>query len=183
MRILLTGSPGIGKTTAIRRILRNLQGIKCSGFYTDEKRERGQRRGFMIRTLDGEEGTLASVGGETGPRVGRYMVHIEELERVVLPRINPEESPAELYVIDEIGKMELMSKKFRESIITLLAQPSNILATVAIKGKGFLDQVKGRNDVDLIEVTKENRDSLPETTAHRIVTALKGDQNAISIKT
>jgi nucleoside-triphosphatase len=78
MRILLTGSPGIGKTTVIQRILRNLQGIKCAGFYTDEKRERGQRRGFMIRTLDGEEGTLASVGGETGPRVGRYMVHIED---------------------------------------------------------------------------------------------------------
>ncbi len=127
----------------------------------------------MFRTLDGEEGPLASVGGETGPRVGRYMVHIEEFERVVLPRINLEESPAELYVIDEIGKMELMSKKFRESIINLLAQPANVLATVALRGKGFLDQVKGRNDVDLIEVTKGNRDSLPETTALKITTEIK----------
>ena len=133
----------------------------------------------MIRTLDGEEGTLASVGGETGPRVGRYMVHIEEFERVVLSRINPEESPAELYVIDEIGRMELMSRKFRESIISLLAQPSNVLATVALRGKGFLDQIKGRNDVDLIEVTKGNRDSLPETTALKIVTEIKGVQSTI----
>ncbi len=133
----------------------------------------------MIRTLDGEEGTLASVGGETGPRVGRYMVHIEEFERVVLPRINPEESPAELYVIDEIGRMELMSRKFRESIISLLAQPANVLATVALRGKGFLDQIKGRNDVDLIEVTKGNRDSLPETTALKIITEIKGVKSTI----
>jgi nucleoside-triphosphatase THEP1 len=69
--------------------------------------------------------------------------------------------------------------KIRESIISLLAQPANVLATVALRGKGFLDQIKGRNDVDLIEVTKENRDSLPETTAHRIIMVLKGVQSTI----
>ncbi len=179
MRILLTGSPGIGKTTAIQRIVRGLRGIKCAGFYTDEKRERGQRRGFMIRTLDGEEGTLALVGGGKGPRVGRYVVRIEEFESVALPRIDPEKSPAELYVIDEIGKMELMSKKFRESIISLLAQQSNLLATVAVRGKGFLDQVKGRNDVELVEVTKENRDLLPETMTVKIIRKLKGLESTI----
>ena len=55
LRLLLTGSPGIGKTTVIRRILKTIQGVQCSGFYTEERRERGQRRGFKIRTLDGEE--------------------------------------------------------------------------------------------------------------------------------
>ncbi len=133
----------------------------------------------MIRTLDGEEGTLALVGGGKGPRVGRYVVRIEEFESVALPRIDPEKSPAELYVIDEIGKMELMSKKFRESIISLLAQQSNLLATVAVRGKGFLDQVKGRNDVELVEVTKENRDLLPETMTVKIIRKLKGLESTI----
>ncbi len=85
----------------------------------------------MIRTLDGEEGTLASIGYGRGPRVGRYLIHVEEFERLVLSRINPEYSAAELYVIDEIGKMELMSKRFREGVITLLSSRSNLLATVA----------------------------------------------------
>jgi len=179
MRILLTGSPGIGKTTVIHRILRDLRGIKCAGFYTEEKRYSGQRRGFWIRTLDGEEGTLASIGYGRGPRVGRYLIHVEEFERLVLSRINPEYSPAELYVIDEIGKMELMSKRFREGVITLLASRSNLLATVAKRGKGFLDQLKGRNDVELVEVTKENRDLLPESIAIKIITELKGLESTI----
>jgi len=173
MRILLTGSPGIGKTTVIHRILRDLRGIKCAGFYTEEKRYSGQRRGFWIRTLDGEEGTLASIGYGRGPRVGRYMVHVEEFERLVLSRINPEYSTAELYVIDEIGKMELMSKRFREGVINLLASKSNLLATVAKRGKGFLDQLKGRNDVELIEVRRETRDLLPKIISQKILRELR----------
>ncbi len=173
MRILLTGSPGIGKTTVIHRTLRNLGGIKCAGFYTEEKRDSGQRRGFWIRTLDGEEGTLASIGYGRGPRVGRYLIHVEEFERLVLSRINPEYSPAELYVIDEIGKMELMSKRFREGVINLMASRSNLLATVAKRGKGFLDQLKGRNDVELIEVTRKNRDLLPKILSQKILRELR----------
>jgi|Tabmets5t2r1_1033131.scaffolds.fasta_scaffold63455_2 hypothetical protein len=72
------------------------------------------------------------------------------------------------YVIDEIGKMELLSPKFRTKAIDLLAQPSNILATIAKKGKGFIEQIKARNDIELIEVTRENRDQLFVEIAKRI---------------
>lgn len=172
MRLLLTGSPGIGKTTVILNILKALPGIQCAGFYTEERRERGQRRGFKIRTLDGKEGILASTSGR-GPKVGRYKVHLAEFEELVLPRIDVDITQADLYVIDEIGRMELESTKFRTSVIQLLARPSNLLATVAKKGKGFLDQVKERTDIELIEVTKENRDRLPEATAQKILNLLK----------
>jgi nucleoside-triphosphatase len=172
MRLLLTGSPGIGKTTVIRRILKTIQGVKCAGFYTEEQRIRGQRRGFKICTLDGEEGILASTSPGKGPKIGRYTVHVGDFEELALSRIDMEMTPAELYVIDEIGRMELESKRFRTSIIELLARPSNLLATVAKRGKGFLDQIKVRNDIELIEVTKENRDELPGTIAERIVNLL-----------
>lgn len=173
MRLLLTGSPGVGKTTVIRKTLPLLQGIACSGFYTEERRLRGQRKGFKIRTLDEEEGILASVGREKGLKVGKYTVHVEEFEELVLSRIDPERTPADLYIIDEIGKMELLSVRFRNSLIHLLARPSNLLATIAKKGKGFLEQIKERNDVEVIEVTQENRDQLPEAIAQRIVAAIK----------
>ncbi|MFQ5902393.1 MAG: nucleoside-triphosphatase, partial [Candidatus Binatia bacterium] len=118
---------------------------------------------------DGREGTLASVGRGKGPMVGRYSIHIEEFEDLVRPRIGSERTPADLYVIDEIGKMELLSQRFRNQVIDLLARPSNLLATIAKKGRGFVEQIKGRNDVELIEVTRENREQLPGEMAQRIV--------------
>ncbi|MCZ6626334.1 MAG: NTPase [Deltaproteobacteria bacterium] len=168
MRLLLTGFPGIGKTTVVRTALRNLEGIKCAGFYTEEKRYQRERIGFKIMTLDGEEGTLASIDRGREPTVGRYTVHVEEFERLALPLIDPEITPADLYIIDEIGKMELLSQRFRTKLIDLLARPSNLLATIAKKGKGFVEQIKGRNDIELIEVTRENRDRLPEEIVRRV---------------
>jgi nucleoside-triphosphatase len=167
MRIFLTGSPGIGKTTLIRAVLGQLEEVKCAGFYTEEKRHSGQRIGFKIITLDGQEGTLASVGRKM-PAVGRYSIHVEEFERLVLPQLDPETVPVELYVIDEIGRMELFSHNFRNKVIDLLARPSNLLATIAKQGKGFIEQIKNRNDIKLIEVTRQNRDRLPEQIAKKI---------------
>ena len=172
MRLFLTGIPGIGKTTLIRAVLGQLQEVNCSGFYTEEKRHGGQRIGFKIVTLDGQEGTLASIGREE-PTVGRYSVHVEEFEKLALPQLDPETTPADLYVIDEIGKMELLSQKFRNKVIDLLARPSNLLATIAKKGKGFIEQLKGRNDIELIEVTRENRDRLVGEIARRIKGGLR----------
>jgi len=168
MRLLLTGVPGVGKTTLVRKILAQIEDLKCAGFYTAEKRHRGQRIGFKFVTLDGAEGTLASVGRKE-PTVGRYSVAVEEFEKLALPRLDRDNSPADLYVIDEIGKMELLSVKFRNAVIDLLARPSNILATIAKKGKGFVAQLKTRNDIELIEVTRANRDRLVGEIVRRII--------------
>jgi nucleoside-triphosphatase len=167
MRLFLTGTPGVGKTTLIRGVLKRLKEVRCAGFYTEEKRHKGQRIGFKIITLDGQEGTLASIGRKE-PTVGRYSIHIAEFEKLILPQLDSQITPADLYVIDEIGKMELLSQKFRSKAIDLLAQPSNILATIAEKGKGFIEQIKARNDIELIEVTRENRNHLCVEIAEKI---------------
>ncbi len=147
MRMFLTGNPRVGKTTLVRGIIERLKEINRAGFYTEEKRQRGQRVGFRIITLDGSEGTLASVGRKE-PKVGRYTVHVKEFEDLVLPLLDPAVTPADIYVIDEIGKMELLSPRFRTKVIDLLAQPTHLLATIANKGKGFVEQIKNRNDID-----------------------------------
>jgi nucleoside-triphosphatase len=168
MRLLLTGNPGIGKTTVVRGALSQLGQLRCAGFYTEERRHQGRRIAFKIVTLDGQEGTLAAVGlGE--PKVGKYSVCVEQFDKLALPQLDFEATGADLYVIDEIGKMELTSPRFRASVIDLLARPANLLATVARKGKGFLDQIKGRNDVDLVEVNHENRGRLPHEIAAKIL--------------
>lgn len=168
MRLLLTGIPGTGKTTVIRDVVKRLKEVRCAGFFTEERRRGGQRTGFKIVTLDGAEGTLASAGEKEGPRVGKYTVHLEEFEKLVLPVLDPEATPADLYVVDEIGKMELLSEKFTRQLIDLLARPTSILATIAKKGRGLIEQIKKRDDVELIELTSANRDRLPEEIAERI---------------
>jgi nucleoside-triphosphatase len=171
MRLFLTGNPGVGKTTLIRAIVERLEEVTCAGFYTEEKRQGGQRIGFRVITLDGQEGSLASLGREK-PTVGKYSVRVEEFEKFVLPELDTALTAADLYVIDEIGKMELLSRHFRNRIIELLAQPTNLLATIAKRGRGFIEQIKCRTDIDLIEVTRNNRDELSEELARKIKIAL-----------
>jgi nucleoside-triphosphatase len=167
MRLFLTGNPGVGKTTLVRAIVERLEEVTCAGFYTEEKRQRGQRIGFRVITLDGQEGSLASLGREK-PTVGRYSIRVDEFEKLVLPELDTAVTAADLYVIDEIGKMELLSRHFRNRIIELLAQPTNLLATIAKRGRGFIEQIKGRTDVEIIEVTRNNRDELTNELVRKI---------------
>jgi nucleoside-triphosphatase len=167
MKLFLTGNPGVGKTTLICAITERLEGIMCVGFYTEEKRQSGQRTGFRVVTLDGQEGTLASLGRQK-PTVGKYSIHVEKFEKLVLRYLDPVTTSADLYVIDEIGKMELLSRQFKIRITELLAEPTNLLATISKKGNGFIDQIKRRSDIEIVEVTRKNRDELPEEIAGKI---------------
>ncbi|MFQ5957268.1 MAG: nucleoside-triphosphatase, partial [Candidatus Brocadiales bacterium] len=71
--ILITGRPGVGKTTVVKKVLSALD-IKPGGFYTEEIRAGKERQGFMIKTFGGKSGVLAHVDNRGGPRVGRYGV-------------------------------------------------------------------------------------------------------------
>lgn len=167
MRLFLTGNPGVGKTTVIRALVAQLKGIACAGFYTEEVRREGSRRGFRIITLDGQEATLASLGTRK-PKVGKYSIHVDEFEKLAVRSLKPVKMAADLYIIDEIGKMELLSLAFKTVILELLAEPTNILATITRTGNGFVDQIKRRSDIDLVEVTRKNRDELPEVLAAKL---------------
>lgn len=87
-QILVTGPPGVGKTTLIRKVCERLavDGCRLTGFYTAEQRDaKGYRMGFEVVKCpeDGTRGRLASVGGN-GPRVGKYAVDVESFDAVAL---------------------------------------------------------------------------------------------------
>jgi nucleoside-triphosphatase THEP1 len=63
--VLLTGRPGIGKTTVIRRSADLLAGRPIAGFYTDEIRVAGQRQGFRITAFSGATDTRPACRGST----------------------------------------------------------------------------------------------------------------------
>jgi nucleoside-triphosphatase len=157
--LLVTGMPGTGKTTLIRKVLERLPpGMTVSGFFTAEIREAGDRVGFAINTLDGQSGLLAHIRTGGRARVGRYGVDVAGFEGMVLPIL--EAGRAGLYVIDEIGKMECFSRAFCDSVRALLDSETPLLGTVALKGGGFIAEVKARSNVALFEMTVKNRDHL-----------------------
>jgi nucleoside-triphosphatase len=159
-KLLLTGLPGCGKTTVIIRLADMLKARKIAGFYTQEIRDAGQRTGFSLQTFSGGKSVLSNINLKNGPRVGRYRVDVEKFEQIVLLELAVNKD-ADLYLIDEIGKMECFSSKFIEMIKQILDSSIPLVATVALKGSGFIAQVKDLEDVELITVTAENRDLLP----------------------
>jgi len=164
--ILLTGRPGVGKTTVIMRALQLLPGLRATGFYTRELRGPRGRLGFEAVTLDGRRQTLAHVNFKSPRRVSKYGVDVEGFEEAIVPSINPAlHSQAQLIVIDEIGKMECFSAKFREMVVRVLDSDIPVLGTIGLRGDAFIHSLKRRDDVEVIEVTRSNRDRLPERLA------------------
>ena len=150
------------------KIVETLGCKRVAGFYTEEIRKEDKRKGFRWARLDGATGTLAHIGIRGSAKVGKYGVNVASFERQVVPILDVEQSDAELFVIDEIGKMECFSFPFVTTVRELLDCPTPVLATVAAKGTGFIAEVKTRPDVEIYDVTHANRDELPETLAGRL---------------
>ncbi len=159
--ILLTGAPGVGKTTVIRKVAAGLGGWTIRGFTTEEIRSGGERQGFRLETFDGKSAVLAHVSIRSVYRVGKYGVDVAALEALAGEALDPR-AGADIYLVDEIGKMECFSEKFVAAARKLLDSGRPLVATVALRGSGFIEQVKCRSDVELRTVTRSNRDSLPD---------------------
>jgi len=156
-KVLLTGRPGCGKTTLIKRIVNKLA-RSVGGFYTEEMREGGTRVGFKLVTLDGEEAVFAHVDFKTRVRVGRYGLDLSALEVGV--KAIREAVRTQLVVIDEIGPMEIRSAIFRDAVNEALDSNVPILATIVARSLPFADAIKKRRDVTVIEVRPDNREQL-----------------------
>jgi len=158
-RILLTGLPWSGKTTVVQKVVARFPG-KAAGFYTQEVRERGDRVGFEIVTLDGKMAYLSHISFPGPPRVGKYGVSLDNLHRVALPAMEAARG-VDLVVVDEIGRMECFSPRFVEALERLWTAPVALLLTVAQQGGGFIEEIKERRGRILMSVTPANRDELP----------------------
>jgi nucleoside-triphosphatase len=160
-KVLLTGRPGCGKTTLIKRVVNELA-LSVGGFYTEEIRQRGERVGFKVITLDGEEAVLAHVNLNTEQRVGKYGLDLHALERIGTEAIRMAVRARQLVVIDEIGPMEIKSRIFCDIANEALNSPdtSGILGTITARSFPFTNAIKKRHDITLIEVHPKNREQL-----------------------
>jgi len=165
--VLLSGRPGVGKTTLIKKLIAALPG-QSGGFYTQEIRQKGRRVGFEIVTLEGQHATLAHVGVPGLPRVGKYGVYVGNVDTIAVPTIYRAVAEADYVVIDEIGKMELFSDAFRAAVLHAVSSPNIVLGTVMRQAHPWVDRLKNMSGVSIIGVTVANRERLLETIRRRL---------------
>ena len=184
--LLLTGRPGVGKSTVIQRALEGVS-VRAGGFFTQELRvgggvavgrdrlrsPGGRRVGFGITTLDGREGVLAHVNIKGPPRVSKYGVNVDDIREVVVGALARALQDAELIVCDEMARMELLCREFAPMVRRCLDAETPVLGTIQERRDEFLDEVRARPDVRLLEVTAANRDDLADEVAAWIEAACR----------
>lgn len=165
--LLLTGEAGVGKTTIIQRVIDTIP-LRAGGFITGEIREQGRRVGFTITALSGENGTLAHINQRSPYKVGKYFVNLEDLERVGVDALEKALEEDELIVIDEIGKMELYSKQFKDAVRAVLDSGKPVLGSIMFQRSPFADGIKQWPRVEVLEVNKLNRKRLVDEVIKRL---------------
>lgn len=162
--LLLTGPPGVGKTTVLQKAARALSD-RAVGFYTEEIRGAdGRRKGFRLVTLTGETAVMAHVDlrGQGCPRVSRYGVDVSAIEMVGVAALRQGMAPDTVMIVDEIGKMELFCDAFRNAVLEAIDGETIVLGTVMRGDHDWVDALKAREHVTVWEITRGNRDELPE---------------------
>jgi nucleoside-triphosphatase len=175
--LLLTGSPGVGKTTVLLRVVEALKarGFSLGGMVSQEVRGCGGRVGFEILNLEtGERGWLAHINHSGGPRVGRYGVNLEDLEGIGVKAVVDAVEMLDVVVVDEVGPMELFSEEFRKAVKRAVESGKLVVGVVHWKAKDrLIDEIKTRPEAELYVVTLENRDNLAEDVIKRAAEYLK----------
>ncbi|AAC07294.1 NTPase [Aquifex aeolicus] len=170
MKIIITGEPGVGKTTLVKKIVERL-GKRAIGFWTEEVRdpETKKRTGFRIITTEGKKKIFSSKFFTSKKLVGSYGVNVQYFEELAIPILErayreAKKDRRKVIIIDEIGKMELFSKKFRDLVRQIMHDPNvNVVATIPIRDvHPLVKEIRRLPGAVLIELTPENRDVILE---------------------
>jgi len=151
--ILITGIPRSGKSTLLKKIIKSC--VNKVGFITNEVRENGERTGFQVETHAGENAMLASVIFQSAYKVSKYFVDVVSLNSIILKV--KDFNKDDLLYLDEIGEMELFSEEFKDLVRKYLDSENICIATISkVYSNGFIEEIKDREDIEIIEITREN---------------------------
>jgi|ECHhosMinimDraft_1075155.scaffolds.fasta_scaffold01906_3 nucleoside-triphosphatase len=161
-RLVITGRPGVGKTTVFLKVLNSLKGFKVYGFYCPEVRVSGKRVGFDLVYLDGGEEWMARVDCE-GVKVGKYCLNLGAGERLSLK----EAISSDLIAVDEVGPMEMRIPKVAEFISRILSldRPCLLVAHRSMMIRG-----------EIFTVTEDNRDHVSSLISSKLTELLRKDR-------
>lgn len=174
---LITGSPGVGKSTAVSKVVLKLKsaGVIVGGCTTSERKSAGARVGFEVKDLtSGRTGQLASVLTKIGPRVGRYRVNLTDLAAVGAAGLDAAAGSSEIIVVDEVGPMELISPEFRRAVRKCIESGRPMLAVIHERlDDDILNELRSKATT-LFTLTIENRDEVTEELGSVLLEAVGG---------
>ncbi len=174
--LLLTGSPGVGKTTVLLRAVESLKarGYRIGGVISREVRSHGKRVGFdLVDVGTGRSGWLAHVDQKVGPQVGKYRVNLVNLDGIGAEAIRNAVEDSEVVAIDEIGPMELFSEKFKQAAREAVESTKMVICVVHWKARSrLIDEIERRGDVEMYEVDYGNREDLPQLLTQKAASFL-----------
>jgi nucleoside-triphosphatase len=175
--LILTGNPGVGKTTVLAKTVSDLRGrnVNVGGMFSREVREGSARTGFEIVDIaSAKVGCLASIKQKDGPQVGKYRVNLFDLDSIGAQAINTAIEKSDVIAIDEIGPMELFSPKFKEAAQKALESNKLVIAVVHWKAQEkMVTEAKGRKDAEVFTATIENREKLSDELFMKAVAFLR----------
>jgi len=165
-KVGVTGMPGIGKTAVLIKVMERLKDEYIfGGMVTKSIIENKKRVGFkIIDWYTEEERLFAHVNMDSSYRVGQYKIDLKVLEEFGIPAIKKavDDDAIDIIVIDEVGKMELESRKFREIVREALDCEKPVLLALYKKSRdALLQDIRNRNNVRIFEITTKNRNILP----------------------
>jgi nucleoside-triphosphatase len=175
--LLLSGTPGIGKTAVLMKTISALKEKRLSvgGMISCEVREGGARVGFEIQDMaSSRRGWLAHINQKAGPQVGRYRVNLEDLNAIGAQAVLDAVEKCQVIAIDEIGPMELFSEAFKDAAWKALGSRKLVIAVVHWKAEDrLIKEAKKREDAEIITVTLENREKLNQQITEKALEFLK----------
>lgn len=177
IKIGITGLPGAGKTHALNKVVEMLEaeGVKVGGMITEAITENRKKVGFMVKDLlTKDEKVLARLDMESEVRFMDYGIDMDALDNVGVAAIIRSVLRADVIVIDEVGKLEVESKKFVEAVKEALEADKPLLLTLHKKSRNpLLQDIRRRDDVRILEVTPINKNILP----YKIIPLIKEELN------
>jgi nucleoside-triphosphatase len=157
--LLLSGKPGTGKTSLVKKAADSVRS-KAGGFYTQDIRSGGTRQGFKIVTLAGKEAVLAHINVSSPYQVSKYKVDVHSLNEVGVSALQQALKEDDLIVVDEIGKMELLSPLFQDVVLQAIESGKKVLGTIMLGPHPFADRVKSRPEVRTVLVSGVNHNEV-----------------------
>jgi len=165
MHLFLTGEIQIGKSTVLEKVLAGLGDVRPGGFRTVKVADRPDAYGSVYLIPAAEQNPVYSEENLVAIRRGSGRGtegFTEAFDTAGTAALRGAEDCA-LILMDEIGKLERDAALFSARIEQLLNGDVPILGVVRKEGETpLLQRVRSHPKVRVIEVTEQNRDTLPE---------------------
>ncbi len=175
IKVGITGLPGSGKTHTLERVIDMLrdEGHSVGGMINAPVTDGRRKTGFTVKNVfTGESAVFANQEIESKVMVGKIGVDLEIFEEVGIAAIRQACEECDVVVIDEIGRIEVESQLFVDTVKWALELNKPMILTLHKKSRNpLLQDIRRRDDVRILEVTPTNRNLLP----YKIVRLMSGE--------